>query len=233
METLLILFFGFVTGIKHSVETDHVAAVSTIVTRSRNVSSAIFAGSWWGVGHTLTLFLFGFIVLLFGVTIPDRAGMGLELLVGVMLVVLGVINIKTGIIKHVHFHRHRHDSSKHIHIHSHDHGNNPHEHKHQHNNFTTARAVIVGIIHGAAGSAALTLLVLSTIKSVPLGLFYIAVFGIGTITGMALFSLILGFPISLASRKYKNFQHLLVILSGTLSVVIGILLVNTIFFELF
>lgn len=232
METILMLFFGFVTGIKHSVETDHIAAVSTIVTRSKKISSAVFAGSWWGVGHTLTLLLLGFIVLMFGITIPERAGIGLELFVGVMLIILGIINIKTGIIRQIHIHRHSHQSPAHIHIHYHNDGDNPHEHLHHHKSFNRIKSLIIGVVHGIAGSAVLTLLVLSTIKSIPLGLLYIALFGMGTVAGMTLFSLILGLPISLVSRRYKNFQRLSVIFSGALSVVIGILLVNTTIFEL-
>lgn len=234
MEIILMLLFGFVAGIKHSIETDHIAAVSTIVARSKKVSSAVFAGSWWGIGHTIALFVLGCAVLLFGIVIPDRIGTSLELLVGIMLVVLGAINIKTGILEHTHLHRHKHNGNpEHIHLHIHTEGSSPHDHKHEHRSFGRIRAISIGTIHGLAGSAALTLLILSTIKSVPLGLLYIVLFGAGTIVGMSVFSLIISLPLLLASHKFKRFQYYSVILSGGLSIIIGLLLINTTASQLF
>ena len=115
-----ILALGFILGIKHALEPDHVIAVSTIASRSKRLWSSSLAGVFWGIGHTLTLFIIGIIVILMKGQIPEKWAMSLEFLVGIMLVYLGVKTIIS--FRNVHIHQHQHDGEQHKHVHSHQHG---------------------------------------------------------------------------------------------------------------
>lgn len=223
MKTIALMVLGFLTGMKHALDTDHIAAVTALVTRHKKLSSAIWAGGWWGVGHTFTLMLIGFFILLFGLSIPEKVAIGLEAIVGLMLIVLGSINLKVGYLEKFHLHKHQHDSHEHIHLHGHEEGNKPHDHEHSHSH--NLKALVVGSVHGIAGSAALMLVVVATIKSTLMGLFYIAVFGVGSIMGMAIFSLIIGLPISIANNKLSGISRYITMGSGLFSVIIGFLFI--------
>lgn len=227
MSTILLIALGFFTGIKHSLDTDHVAAVSSLVTRTRKLSSAVWAGAWWGLGHTVTLMIAGVALVAFEVTIPDRLALSLELLVGLMLVAVGAVNVRIGWLERFHFHRHEHDAHLHIHVHAHDSGQQPHDHAHAHER-SRAKAFLVGTVHGMAGSAALTLLVLTTVKSVFLGIVYILVFGLGSVLGMAVFSLILGLPVAAVGRRFTGLSRVVTMATGSFSLIIGLLLVHRI-----
>lgn len=230
METLTILFLGFLTGMKHALDSDHIAAVSTLVSRHKKLSSAVWAGGWWGAGHTITLVAVGFIVLLFGLNIPPGVESGLESIVGLMLILLGAVNFKMGFFDEFHLHKHLHDDHEHLHLHRHEEGKKPHDHRHSHS--YNLKALIVGSVHGMAGSAALMLLVVATIKSVPIGLIYILFFGIGSIAGMILFSLILSLPLSLAGNRMANMSRLVTMGSGIFSILIGFLILKETFHSL-
>lgn len=199
-----LLLLGLITGLRHSMEADHVAAVSTLVAGGQNrLRRAPLLGLLWGVGHTATLFVAGLIVLLLAISIPEKVSGRLEFGVGMMLIVLGATTL-TGFnagkffrgilgrgVKHSHVHAHGDIGI----VHSHDHDHHD-EHRHGH------KSLIVGMIHGMAGSGALMLVVLSTINSVPLGLAYIAIFGAGSIASMAAMSALIGLPFSRA-KNYK------------------------------
>ncbi|HEY7733728.1 MAG TPA: hypothetical protein VIB07_02935 [Nitrososphaera sp.] len=196
-----ILVLGLIIGLRHAMEADHVAAVSTIVTTSdRKLSRAPLLGALWGLGHTATLFVAGLIVLVLAVSIPERVSGIMEFGVGIMLVFLGatvLTGFNTGKFlrgifgsqRHSHIHAHREIGV----IHSHDHDHHA-DHRHGH------KSLIVGMIHGLAGSGALMLAVLATIDSVPLGLAYIAIFGAGSIASMAGMSALIALPVARASR---------------------------------
>lgn len=218
MEAILLL--GFISGLKHALDADHIAAVSTLVSKNKKISLAIKAGGWWGVGHTSTLLLVGSLVLLFGLMIPEKVALGFEFFVALMLIVLGAVNLRTGFINKFHIHKHEHDEAEHLHVHVHEEGHQPHDHKHSHPN--RKKAFAIGAIHGLAGSAAVTILVLTTIKSIPAGLIYIALFGAGSILGMLLFSVIIGMPFLIASQRFSNAQNFSIIGSGLLSIVVGL-----------
>jgi hypothetical protein len=183
------------------MEADHVAAVSTIVTTSEGrLSRAPLLGALWGLGHTATLFAAGLVVLLLAISIPERVSDMMEFGVGVMLVFLGatvLTGFNTGRFVRGIFGRERH-SHLHTHrdigvVHSHDHDHHS-DHRHGH------KSLIVGMIHGMAGSGALMLAVLATIDSVPLGMAYIAIFGAGSIASMAGMSALIALPIVKAAR---------------------------------
>ena len=190
-----ILLFGLVTGLRHSIEADHVAAVlSVIASDPKNIKHASMLGAIWGLGHTISLFIAGLVVLLLAINIDQTISTRLEFAVGIMLLFLGVTTF-TGWSIGKFFKGLLHQKSSHKHIHYHD-GNVVHSHGHVHDTGHKHghKSLLVGMVHGMAGSGALLLVVLSTIHSIPLGLAYIAIFGIGSILGMAGTSTLMGIP---------------------------------------
>lgn len=213
-----ILFFGFVLGMEHATDADHLVAVSTLVGRSRRLLSSARVGVMWGLGHTFTLLLAGLAILLLKVTIPPKVALGAEFAVGAMLVLLGALVLREAAKArpwHLHRHPHHHPQAEHRHLHLHW-GEEEHGHGHG------LRPFLVGTVHGLAGSAALTLLVLSTIDSPLLGVVYILVFGLGSILGMMFFSGLIGLPFLLASReRFRLLYGGVRVVAGVLSIAIG------------
>jgi ABC-type nickel/cobalt efflux system permease component RcnA len=205
-----ILLLGLVTGLRHSIEADHVAAVlSVVASNQKNIRRASLLGAIWGLGHTASLFAAGLAVLLLAVNISETVSNRLEFGVGIMLLFLGVTTF-TGwsLGKFLKGLRHQKapssSSPSHTHIHSHQ-GNVVHSHGHVHDgeHGHGHTSLIIGMIHGLAGSGALLLIVLSTINSIPLGLAYIAIFGAGSIGGMAGISTLMGIPFVKFSNSAK------------------------------
>jgi high-affinity nickel permease len=208
-----ILLLGLVTGLRHSIEADHVAAVlSVVASNQKNIKRASILGAIWGLGHTTSLFIAGLLVLLLAVNISENVSSRLEFGVGIMLIFLGITTF-TGWSMGKFFKGLRDQksssSSSHKHIHYHN-GNVLHSHDHVHDSGHRHghKALIIGMVHGMAGSGALLLAVLSTINSIPLGLAYIAIFGAGSIVGMAGTSTIMGIPFV----KLANFQKVSLLL---------------------
>lgn len=195
---------GFLLGMRHAADADHVAAVATLATRNRSVAQTVVQGVAWGTGHTLTLMVFGGVVLAAGAMIPAMVAGALELAVGVMLVALGADALYRLWRERIHFHAHRHtDGGAHFHAHSHrGEGvrHDPARHEHAHPRGLAARAMLVGMMHGMAGSAALILLGLEAMRSPAWAFAYIAVFGLGSIVGMLLLSAAIAVPLRLSSR---------------------------------
>lgn len=228
-----ILLFGFLLGMRHAVEADHIAAVASLASTTDSVRKGIQQGAMWGLGHTLTLFLFGSIVLFFTNIVPEQIVSKIEMAVGVMLIILGLDVLRRVIAERVHFHTHTHGTTKgksqtHFHAHSHkgeeSQQHDAKHHKHNHPHGFPIRALLIGLVHGMAGSAALILLTLQTLSSPWLGLVYIAVFGIGSIAGMALFSLVIALPLRAARHMtwlYNGLQAIVgvgTVVLGTMSV---------------
>jgi hypothetical protein len=203
-----ILALGFVLGMRHATDADHLAAVATLATRSRSVGHTVAQGIAWGTGHTLTLMFFGGAVLVLGAVVPAQAAQALELAVGVMLCLLGADALYRLRRERIHFHAHRHtDGVAHFHAHSHSGEGTPHDparHEHVHPRGFPARALLVGMVHGMAGSAALILLSLEAMGSPAREFVYIAIFGLGSILGMALLSAAIAVPLRLTSRRLKQ-----------------------------
>ena len=220
-----VLGLGFLFGLKHATEADHLAAVSTIVSERKSLWSSMFIGGIWGLGHTISLVIAGIFVLLLNFEISEQTERRLEFCVGVMLVLLG-LNVLRKIFQGgtLHFHAHEHGGREHAHPHVHEASEVREPHTHHGFSFSP-RALIIGMIHGLAGSAALMLLVIPTIESRPLGLLYIAVFGIGSIVGMMLMSLLVGLPFHLTALKFSRFNHILQGVAGLVSVGLGLLIV--------
>ncbi len=233
MGTLtLAAAFGFMLGMRHATDTDHVVAVSTIVSRTRRLGASMALGALWGLGHMLTIFAVGTAIIVFKVAIPARAGMAMEMAVGVMLIALGAFNL-SGLRRRFGW------GDRHTHEHGHEgpHGHHfpesaeeRHEHAHPHapelgiGALAFARAFGVGVVHGLAGSAAVGLLALATIPTVAGGLIYLAVFGFGTLCGMMLLSLMMETSMLLLVRRFP-IDRWLVSGTGVFSVLFGLYVV--------
>jgi hypothetical protein len=258
-----IIALGFFLGMRHATDPDHVIAVSTIVSREREIGKSAWIGVFWGVGHTMTIFAVGAAIILFDVAISPRLGLSMELAVGLMLIFLGIINVVTflrelpssitragtpappqesttqaGAPAHpqselVHSHAHSHGDFIHTHPHSHTHGPDSHGHGGQDpvawldrmllrfKLYRPLRPLMIGIVHGMAGSAAVALLVLATIRDPRWAVAYLLVFGIGTIAGMMVITMSIASTFRLAHGKHV-FLRRLAMASGVLSLSFGI-----------
>ncbi|MGI9106997.1 MAG: sulfite exporter TauE/SafE family protein [Pyrinomonadaceae bacterium] len=227
MSTLAVLGLGLVFGLKHATEVDHVVAVSSIVSEQGKLWRAALVGGLWGVGHTASLVIVGTVVLVLRVAIPERVASGLEFCVALMIIGLGVATLIRAARRRapVHVHPHRHDGAAHAHIHFHEtdaeHADAVAPHSHAVSRIGI-KPLVVGAMHGLAGSAALTLLVLAQIPSTLLGLLYLAVFGLGSIAGMLLMSGLVGLPFVLSVRKLTGLHYGLQAGAGILSVCFGL-----------
>jgi ABC-type nickel/cobalt efflux system permease component RcnA len=197
-----ILGLGFLLGMQHAMEADHIAAVSSIAARRTNVGDIVKHGLTWGLGHTLTLFVFGGTAILLGRAIPERLAGPLETAVGVMLVGLGANVLWRLWRDRVHFHLHAHsDGTRHIHAHSHLNEAVPHQKSaHEHPHGFRWRSLLVGLMHGMAGSAALLVLAVSQAANPVYGVLYVVLFGVGSMFGMGALSTIIAVPLALSAR---------------------------------
>ena len=232
MGAFAILGLGLVFGLKHATEVDHVVAVSTIVSEHRQLGRAALVGGLWGIGHTLSLLVVGVVVLALRVAVPESVSNWLEFGVALMIIGLGCSALARALLRRraqAHVHRHQHDGTAHAHIHFHE-GETAHEHSADSPVVSHSHAIsrlgfkplLVGAVHGLAGSATLTLLVLTQINSALLGLLYLAVFGIGSIFGMLLMSFLIGLPFALSARRLTGVNYGLQATAGALSIAFGL-----------
>lgn len=217
-STLSFLALGFVIGIRHAMEADHVAAVVSLATRGGTIARQARQGALWGLGHTATLLLLGGACVLLGVSVPHEAERWLEAAVGVMLVVLGVSVFVRLRRQGIHFHSHAHEGGPtHFHAHRHDHAAD-HEHAHPR---VPLQALLVGAVHGLAGSGALVLVVAQTARTPALGLVCIALFGLGSVLGMMSLAAAIALPLNAAERLRGRFHQVLCGSAGAFSVLLG------------
>ncbi|MDQ7016597.1 MAG: urease accessory protein [Gammaproteobacteria bacterium] len=226
-----LLFIGFLIGMRHALEADHIAAIATLATRTNSLRGALRQGAAWGLGHTATLFLFGSVVILMDSVIPETFALKLEFAVGCLLVILGLDVMRKLIRDRIHFHTHKHTCGvQHFHAHSHSGQRNhsPATHQHQHPEGFPIRALLIGLIHGMAGSTALILLTLETIQSPLLGLTYIALFGLGSMLGMAVLSVIIAIPLRRSAQGLTWLHNSLQAIVGIITIALGSQLVMNI-----
>ena len=248
-----ILAVGFFLGMRHATDPDHVIAVTTIVSRQRSLTRAALIGVSWGVGHTLTILFVGAGIILFNLVIPTRVGLSMELCVAFMLIILGLMNIaaffravpapasSVGDHGTVHSHAHSHGDYVHNHPHSHE----PDDHPHAADKtplgsldrtfgrwrwYQYSRPLFVGIVHGLAGSAAVALLVLTTIHDSRWAVAYLLLFGVGTIAGMMLITMSLAATFHVVGVRSEKFSRRLAMASGLLSLVFGLVVAYQICF---
>ncbi|HEV7859145.1 MAG TPA: hypothetical protein VGO91_11055 [Pyrinomonadaceae bacterium] len=233
LSTTTVLAFGFVLGLKHAVEADHLAAVSTIVSERKSLLSSSLVGGLWGIGHTISLLIAGIAVMLLHIEISERMAQALEFCVGLMLVALG-LNALRKLLRHGHLHLHVHQHGRRVHVHPHLHDGSPEPDPHTHHGLPLdqqegfrlgKRPLLIGMVHGFAGSAALMLLVLSTITTPLVGLLYIAVFGVGSIGGMMMMSALVGLPMHFTASRFTRANLALRCLAGLFSLSFGLLMV--------
>src|SRR5437879_12746488 len=233
-----IIALGFFLGMRHATDPDHVIAVTTIVSRQRNVRHAALIGLLWGLGHTITIFVVGSAIILFGFVIPPRIGLTMELSVGLMLILLGILNLSgltrwssetfTPLPSGQHSHPHGHGD----YVHSHPHGHVPEKHGHAEDAtpvgwmdrtfgrlglYQVVRPLAVGIVHGLAGSAAVALLVLTTIRVPSWAVLYLLVFVIGTVAGMMLITAAIAVPFSSSETRFARLNRRLALGSALVS----------------
>ncbi len=189
---LTILGFGFLLGLRHALDADHLAAVSTVLAQRPSLRASSAVGLWWGGGHTLTLLIVGSVVLALGIHIPPQFELIAESGVGVLLIVLGG-SLAVKLCRECwHLHRHHHNGDAHVHLHSHQRQD---DHRHRHWMTNLVRPLCIGMAHGLAGSAALMLIILATTQELGPGLLSIAVFGVGSIAGMMAIGLTISLPL--------------------------------------
>jgi ABC-type nickel/cobalt efflux system permease component RcnA len=225
VSALGVLGVGLIYGLKHATEVDHIAAVSAVVSEQRKLARAAIVGVLWGAGHTASLVVVGAFVLALRIVIPALVASWLEFGVALMIIALGVMALRRAFRSRadVHIHKHEHDDRRHAHIHFHDADYSDTTQTHSHSVARIGfKPVLVGAMHGLAGSGALTLLVLTQIHSSALGLLYLGVFGAGSIVGMVLMSGLVGLPFVLSSRKLSGIHYELQMVAGALSIAFGI-----------
>jgi ABC-type nickel/cobalt efflux system permease component RcnA len=241
-QLLALAGFGFLLGMRHATDADHVIAVTTILNRSRKFAHTTLIGALWGLGHTITVVIVGVLIIVFNVVIPPPVGLAMEFAVALMLIGLGILNLTGGLRSiterltppapmhgHPHEHRHAHDGSDEQHAHG-------HAHLHGHGQdarlgvvetfgwYQLLRPVAVGLVHGLAGSAAVALLVLATIQDPQTALAYLVIFCLGVAAGMALLTTVIGLPFWVAGARSAQINRWLTIGSGVLSLAFGIYL---------
>ncbi len=221
-EPIAILVLGFVLGMRHASDPDHVIAVTTIVSQRRSMAGAAAVGAVWGLGHTITILAVGTGIIVFGWVIPPRVGLSTELSVGVMLVLLGIMNL-AGVMR----------STRAT---ARNQGDHPHSHEPADHNslswldrhfgalgpYRMVRPLVVGIVHGLAGSAAVALLVLATIHDPRWAVVYLLVFGLGTIVGMMLMTMAIVVPYVYTGRNFAGINRGLRLASGVVSLAFGL-----------
>jgi len=239
-QLFAIASLGFLLGMRHATDADHVIAVTTILTRSRRFLHSTIIGAIWGLGHTITVLVVGLLIIGFNVVIPPPVGLAMEFAVAIMLILLGVLNL-TGALRRITerltppapLHGHEH-----AHLHAHQTGDelHPHGHAHLHGHgsdrgllatfgwYQLARPLVVGLVHGLAGSAAIALLVVAGISDPGTALIYLVIFCAGVAAGMAILTTVIGLPFLVSRTRSERINRWLTIGSGVLSLAFGLYL---------
>jgi high-affinity nickel permease len=218
-----ILGLGFLLGMQHALEADHIAAVSSIAARRTSIGEIVRLGLTWGLGHTITLFLFAGAAILLGHAIPEHLARPLDTAVGIMLVALGSNVLWRMWHDQVHFHQHSHiDGTVHLHLHGHAGEALPHTRDvHSHEHGFRWRSLLVGLMHGMAGSAALLVLAVSQAGNPLFGLIYVLLFGLGSMIGMGALSAVIAFPLAMSARYLVWANRGLQVVVGIVTIAIG------------
>jgi ABC-type nickel/cobalt efflux system permease component RcnA len=238
-----ILFLGFLLGMRHATDPDHVVAITTIVTKQEGMAKAGMIGALWGLGHAFTIFVVGMIIILFQVTISPRVGLFMELAVAAMLILLGVLNL-TGTLRWL---QQRFTPSAEGPGDARTFGDGRsgtpfcalavptqaqsvapkpwlHRLRQTLGFYNVLRPLAIGIVHGLAGSAAVALLVMTTIRDPWWAITYLFLFGIGTIAGMMIITAAIAMPLAFTTRRFSGWNRGMAVASGLLSLGFGLFL---------
>jgi cytochrome c biogenesis protein CcdA len=239
MSLLALAGFGFLLGMRHATDADHVIAVTTILHRSQRFLHGTFIGAIWGLGHTITVLVVGILIIVFGVVIPPPVGLAMEFAVAIMLILLGILSLSGGMSwlvgrfsppAPIHGHTHEH-------VHAHEPDDDPHAHDHAHLHghgtdpgllatfgwFQLGRPLVVGLVHGLAGSAAVAFLVLTdlAVRDTTQAIIYLLIFCVGVAAGMAILTTLIGLPFLVSQARSQRINRWLTIGSGILSLAFG------------
>jgi len=233
-----IVGVGFVMGLRHALDPDHVVAVTALASQRAGLARTSLVGAFWGLGHALSLGLAGAVILALRLSVPPGVSAALESAVAVMLIVLGVLALRRALRFRVHTHLHEHDGATHVHFHAHAtaesapdvaaphavglHAARPHVHPHPLNG--GLRPFLVGTVHGLAGSAGLGLLALGAAPTLGAGIAYVAVFGAGSIAGMLLLSALMSVPLAFVEARYAALHRAVQMAAGATSLGFGLYL---------
>ena len=233
-----LLFLGFLLGVRHATDADHIVAIATIVSRQRNLRGSAIIGAVWGIGHTVTILIVGGAIILFGVVIPPRLGLAMEFSVGIMLILLGVLTLTgmRGVINEAASliqPSRRESPVQREHVHTYG-GKTPlawlDGRFGRRMIYQWLRPLVIGIVHGLAGSAAVALLVLTLVRDPIWAFIYLLLFGAGTICGMMVITLGLSAPFALTSSALPRINFPLRAAAGLISFVFGLFLIYEIGF---
>ena len=217
---LAVLLLGFLVGVRHALEADHIAAVTTLATRSAAWLDKVKVAAVWGGGHAASLLLLGSVLIALGASLPERLARGFEIAAGSMLIALGIDVLRRLRRRRIHFHVHQHaDGVRHLHAHAHNGESADHRHEHAHG--LLARALAVGGIHGLAGSGALVVLSMQMLGSGIRALAYVLSFAAGSILGMVGFSLALSLPLRVSPRLLERVAGRLEAALGVVTITLG------------
>lgn len=224
MSIIFILLTGFGLGLGHSLDPDHVVAVSTLLCNNKSLSKSITSATVWGVGHSAVLFVIGLLVLTLSVVIPQGVLNLFDCAAGVLLIVLGVLVVRPLIAERISSHQITGLEHTHLHSHSHSHSTDQrHEHEHSHTHLH--KSAVTGALQGLGGSAALMLVTLSTVNSVMIGTVFIFLFGVGVILGMVGIACLVGSVLAYTASNLERVHKIIKALTGSASIVFGIVII--------
>jgi len=195
LGSLGLVLLGFLLGVRHALDPDHVVAIGTISTSAPSVRRSVAIGALWGLGHTLTVLAVGGAIVLLRAAVSPRAALAMEFSVALMLIALGLLNLLAA--------RRAEPAAP-----------------------SAVRPLVVGMVHGMAGSAAIALLVMATIREPAVSLAYLLLFGLGTIAGMILVTALLVHPVTMMVARTGVSRRWLTATSGAVSLVLGLLMVH-------
>jgi ABC-type nickel/cobalt efflux system permease component RcnA len=222
ISAFFILLTALGLGLVHSLDPDHIVAVSTLVCNNRSLRKSISSAVVWGIGHSVVLILAGALVLLLRVAIPESVVNIFEFAAAILLIILGGYVLRPIIQERIHQHQHA-TNQPHDHTHHHEHGHT-HSHSNEHGHIHLSKSALTGVLQGMGGTAALMLVTLTTVSTVEMGLIFILIFGVGVILGMMGVSLLVGSVITYTASKFERVHKIILAVTGSISIIVGIIL---------